>query len=299
MFHEMMMWLFRLRPAQSLTIVFSFFLLVLTVTYQSAVPSAGYLIVIYASILVFQATIASLRRPGPFLAVTRDLIFPVIGVLVIFDSLGPLVHSINGHDIDYLLIKIDYLIFGVHPSVFLEGMITPVLTDVLQIAYSGYYFLPILLGIILKSGNKGEAFDKAVFIILLCFYLSYIGYILFPAVGPRYTMQHLYDKDIDGFLVSRPIQNMLNLLEGVKRDAFPSGHTAIALTVLFLARKYERTFFWWTIIPVLLLIFSTVYCRYHYVVDVIFGVILAVVTVSAGEVYYNFWLRMQNGNLQQ
>lgn len=295
----MMMWLFKLRPAHSVTIVFSFFLLVLTVIYHSAVPSAGYLILVYASIAVFQSAIVSLGRLSPVLAATRDLIFPVIGVMVIFDSLGLLVHSINPHDIDYILIKIDYLIFGGHPAVFLEGMITPVLTDVLQIAYSGYYFLPIILGIILKLRNKNEAFDKVVFLILLCFYLSYIGYMLFPAVGPRYTMQHLYDKDIDGFIVSRPIQNMLNFLEGVKRDAFPSGHTGVALTVLFLACKYEVTLFRWIIIPVMLLIFSTVYCRYHYVIDVIGGAILTVVTLGTGEVYYNFWLRRQNGNPPQ
>ena len=143
----------------------------------------------------------------------------------------------------------------------------------------------------LRVKGKSEAFERSLFLILLCFYLSYIGYLFFPAVGPRYAMQHLYHKELDGFLVSGPIQNVLNLLEGVKRDAFPSGHTGVALTVLLLAYRYERTLFWWMIVPVLLLIFATVYCRYHYVIDVICGVMLTVVTLAAGEVYYNSWLR--------
>ncbi len=290
-----MLWLLKLRPADSLNVVFSFFLLVLTVIYSAAIPSAGYLVLLYASIIFFQIALVYLCRINSFLALTRDLIFPVLSVLIIFDSLGLIVHNINPHDVDYLLIRIDYRLFGGYPAVSLEGMVNPLLTDVLQVAYSTYYFLPVMFGITLRAKGKSKAFEKSLFIILLCFYLSYIGYLLFPALGPRYTMQHLYDKELDGFLVSGPIQNMLNLMEGVKRDAFPSGHTAVALTVLLLAYRYERTLFRWMTVPVLLLIFSTVYCRYHYVIDVICGFMLTVVTVAAGEVYYKAWLRRHNG----
>ena len=31
----------------------------------------------------------------------------------------------------------------------------------------------------------------SLFGIILCFYLSYIGYLLVPAVGPRFTLDHL------------------------------------------------------------------------------------------------------------
>jgi membrane-associated phospholipid phosphatase len=286
-----MLWLLKLRPADSLNIVFSFFLLVLTVIYSDAIPSSGYLALLYASIIFFQVALFYLSRLNSFLALTRDLIFPVLSVLIIFDSLGLIVHNINPRDIDYILIRVDYRIFGGYPTVFLEGIISPLLTDVLQLAYSIYYFLPVIFGIILRVEGKREAFEKSLFLILLCFYLSYIGYLLFPAVGPRYAMQHLHDKQLEGFLISGPIQNALNLLEGVKRDAFPSGHTAVALTVLLLAYRYERTLFWWLTVPVLLLIFATVYCRYHYVIDVICGFMLTVVTFSGGEVYYKTWLR--------
>jgi membrane-associated phospholipid phosphatase len=39
------------------------------------------------------------------------------------------------------------------------------------------------------------------------------------------------------------------------------------------------------------LIFSTVYCRYHYVVDIIAGLALTVITVLIGEWSYAWWLR--------
>jgi membrane-associated phospholipid phosphatase len=87
-------------------------------------------------------------------------------------------------------------------------------------------------------------------------------------------------------MFSKTIQEVLNMIEGVKRDAFPSGHTAIALTVLYLAFRYVRKLGWIWLTPVILLVVATVYCRYHYVVDVIGGIILTIVTLAAGELYY-------------
>jgi len=286
----MMTRLLKFRPADAVTIVFSLFLLVLTLFFFGKIPSAGSLVVVYSSLVLFQVVLINLGRSTKFFAIVYDLIFPVLSVLIIFDSLGLIVHNINPHDIDYLLIRLDYRIFDGYPTVLLEKIVHPLLTDVLQTAYATYYFLPIILGLALWVKGKREIFEKSVFLILLCFYLSYIGYLLFPALGPRYTMQHLQSKELHGFLISGPLQGMLNLLEGIKRDAFPSGHTGVALTVILLAYRYERTLFRWLTVPVLLLIFATVYCRYHYVIDVICGIILTVVTIAAGEVYYQFWL---------
>lgn len=284
-------WFSKLRPADTITALFSFLLLVLTAFFYSKIPSAPYLILIYSSLIFFQLILIYLSRLNSFLTLTRDIIFPVISVLIIFDSLGLIVHSINPQDLDYLLIRLDYIIFGGYPTIFMERLMDSVLTDVLQVAYSTYYFLPIILGVVLKIKKKNEEFEKTLFLILLCFYLSYVGYILFPALGPRYAMDHLHEKTFGGFLVSKPIQEILNLLEGVKRDAFPSGHTGIALTVLFLAYRYVRGLFWIMLPAVTLLIFATVYLRYHYAVDVIGGVLLAVVTIALGEVYYGFYKR--------
>ena len=281
----------KLRPADTITALFSFLLLVLTVFFYNKIPSASYLILIYSSLIFFQLILVYLSRLNSFLALTRDIIFPVISVLIIFDSLGLIVHNINPHDIDYLLIRLDYIIFGGYPTIFMERIINSFLTDILQVAYSTYYFLPVILGVVLKIKKKNEEFEKSLFLILLCFYLSYVGYILFPALGPRYAMEHLQERQISGFLLSKPIQDILNLLEGVKRDAFPSGHTGIALTVLLLAYRYARGLFWIMLIPVALLIFATMYLRYHYAVDVIGGILLTIVTIAIGEVYYKFYKR--------
>ncbi|MCC6346609.1 MAG: phosphatase PAP2 family protein [Nitrospirales bacterium] len=285
--------LLSLRPGDVLTIAFSLFLLGLTAVSHAKIPMSGNLLLIYASLLFFQIVLVFISGRNSFLLLTRDLLFPVLCVLIIFDTLGLIVHPINPHDWDYRLIRLDYLLFGGYPTVMVERLIHPVLTDILQVAYSTYYFLPVALGVTLKLRGQREEFEYALFLILLCFYLSYVGYLLVPALGPRYAMEHLHAGEVGGFLVAEPIQNFLNLLEGVKRDAFPSGHTGIALTVLYLSYRSARDLFRLLLVPVLLLIIATVYCRYHYAVDVLAGGLLTVVTVASGGVYYKFWKQKQ------
>ncbi|MDI6744744.1 MAG: phosphatase PAP2 family protein [Thermodesulfovibrionales bacterium] len=281
--------LFNLRPADTVTVVFVSILLLLTIAFNSAIPRRLLLISIYATLLIAQFIIIRFRGRNGFVRITYDLLFPIICVVILFDSLEWVVHYVNPKDIDSLLVRLDYMILGNHPTVMLEAVMNPFLTDILQTAYSTYYFLPVVFGIALIKNNQREEFNRSLFLILFCFYLSYTGYIIWPAIGPRFTLDHLQTQKLQGFLIAEQMQNLLNRLEGIKRDAFPSGHTGVALTVLYLAYKYKRTLFRIYLPIVGLLLFSTVYCRYHYVVDVIAGVILAIAAIFSGEIYYRWW----------
>jgi membrane-associated phospholipid phosphatase len=288
--------LFQQRPADTVTIIFLLFMTGLTLFYFVILPRAAYLLGIYSLLILAQIILIRFRDNGRFMRILYDLIFPTICVLAVFDSLEWVVHYVNPEDIDPLLMKLDYFIFGNHPTVILESIMNPFLTDILQIAYSTYYLIPISFGIILLKNKQGEAFDKSIFLILLCFYLSYLGYILFPALGPRFYLSNIQTTELQGFFAAEPIQDLLNRLEGIKRDAFPSGHTGIALTVFYLAWGFSRRFFWIALPVVSALIFSTVYCRYHYVVDVIAGFGLTLLTIVLGEWYYGWWMKRQVKN---
>ncbi|MEW6571791.1 MAG: phosphatase PAP2 family protein [Nitrospirota bacterium] len=282
------------RPADIVTIAFIAFLIILTLIYNKEIPRAPFLVSLYLSLIISQLIVIRIRNSGKFLRLFYDLIFPSLCILLVFDSLEWVVHYVNPEDIDPLLIKMDYLIFKNHPTIMLENIMSPLLTDLMQIAYSTYYFIPITFGIVLLRNNQREEFSRSLFLILLCFYLSYLGYILFPALGPRFAISHLQGADLEGLIVAEPIQNLLNYLEGKKRDAFPSGHIAVTVLVLYLAFKFKRGFFWICLPIVLALIFSTVYCRYHYVVDVIAGLGLTFLTVPLGEKCYKWWMRRQS-----
>ncbi len=97
--------------------------------------------------------------------------------------------------------------------------------------------------------------------------------------------------DLHGIFSADTIRDTLNALERFKQDAFPSGHTAVVLLVLYYAWHYVRGLFWVFLPVVIALIFSTVYLRYHYVIDVLAGILLAVFCVVLERVTTARWPR--------
>jgi membrane-associated phospholipid phosphatase len=114
-----------------------------------------------------------------------------------------------------------------------------------------------------------------VFILMCGFYLSYLGYVAVPAIGPRFILADQQTLPLSGVFLFETIRGTLDRAEGITRDCFPSGHTEITLLVLYYAWKFHRRTFWWMLAPCSAIILSTVYLRYHYVVDVIAGFMAA------------------------
>lgn len=272
-----------LRPSDLLTLSFLVLLSGLAVFSAPVNPSWARLFATYAALAVAIMVAAVYRtrvspaRKGFYLSVVAT----VITVLFIFNSLGTLIAGIHKTTFDARLIAVDHAIFGVHPTVWLEQVSNPLLTGLFQFAYLSYYLIPISLGVVLIARGRFGEFEEALFGILLCFYLSYVGYLLVPAIGPRFTLCHLQTGDLQAAPFIKTIQDGLNALEKNKSDAFPSGHTAVSLMSLYYAwGKNEKKLFVGLIPVVTGLIISTVYLRYHYVIDVIAGIALTGLTIA-------------------
>ena len=284
------------KPVDLLSIAFISLLAAVTLAALSRLPHGGWLLARYAALivaLVFAARSAS-SRDAPNSAVMLHAFLPVFIVPVLFDSMGDLIPWIWPRFFDDLLIRADYSLFGGrHPTVLLERFIHPALTTVLQFAYISYYPMAVVLGVVLYAKKRQKQFNEAIFGVILCFYLSYLGYLIFPAVGPRFTLAHLQTRDLAAGPLVLAIQNTLNALENTKTDAFPSGHTAVALMTLYYAVKAKERVLTVLLLPAVTgLILSTVYLRYHYVVDVIAGVALTVLTAVLAPPLYAWASRL-------
>lgn len=278
-----------LKPADILSLAFAAGLAALTFVYTARIPDWEGVLMRYAGIAAAIVGLAALSSRSGSPAVVRVLhaFSPVPVVLLFFDSLADLIPGIRPHYFDQALIEIDLALFGVHPTVWIERFIDPVLTAALQIAYICYYPMAIVLGATLYARGKGEQFDRAVFGLLLCFYLSYVGYLLVPAVGPRFTLHDMQRSGLEANSMVVAIQETLNSLERNKTDAFPSGHTAVAVLTLYYAWKTRERILAALLAPVVVgLIVSTVYLRYHYAIDVAAGLILAAGTIGAAPWLY-------------
>jgi membrane-associated phospholipid phosphatase len=279
-----------LKPVDVLSLSVIAVLSTVTVVFSRSLPSWGWLIARYGLLVLAIVTIAvsaSRSKTGKLVHFVHTFL-PVLIIPVIFDSLGDLIPWIRLRFFDDVLIRIDYNLFGGrHPTVMLEWFIHPLLTTILQFAYISYYPMAVVLGVVLFMKKKRKEFNETIFGIILCFYLSYLGYLLVPAVGPRFTLVQLQTRDLQAGPLVVAIQETLNALENTKTDAFPSGHTAVALMTLYYAWKTREKTLTVLLLPTVLgLILSTVYLRYHYVIDVIAGIALTVLTVYLAPPLY-------------
>jgi membrane-associated phospholipid phosphatase len=280
----------RIPPVQWLTIIVLVGLSLLVLIFKGQIPFWHSLLLNYTLLfgLLFVLQISSDRNlTGKFGTSFRHF-SPILFVILIYESLGSLIQYLH-RDIDSCLIKIDFFIFGIHPTIWLEKWIFPWLTDIMSLAYISYYFLPIIFIVVIYLQHRAWEFDESVFILLFSYYLSFIGYILFPAIGPRSTLAHLYSVPLEGSFITDFVRDGLNALEHNKRDCMPSGHTQIVLIVLYLANRFEKRIFYLFLPIVCCLILSTVYLRYHYVIDLFVGALFAIVCMIIGPRLYRYW----------
>jgi membrane-associated phospholipid phosphatase len=273
-----------------LSLAFMTGLFVLTLLFHSGIPDWGALALRYVLGLGLNLAVvlAFTRWPGIKLIRWVHDFAPLFFILFIFDSLGNMIQYLRP-DIDPVLIRMDHWLFGVHPTLWLQRWIMPWLTDLLSLAYSTYYFLAVVFILVIYNREQKRGLPESIFIFVLGYYLSYIGYLLFPAIGPRFTMTELYTVPLDGGVITDFLRDTINNLEHNKRDCMPSGHTEIALITLGLAFRYSRKLFYIYLPMVAGLILSTVYLRYHYVVDVLAGALLATVCLVSGPRLFKYW----------
>lgn len=272
------------RAADQVTILYQLLMIVLIIFHFNSIQYNIYFIIYHLLLVTFLLWLADAPE-NPILNWIK-LWNPIILIPINFSELHYLVHPVNPFDFDKALIDLDYVLFGVHPTVWMERILNPFFTEYLQIIYTTFYFLPILLVYLLYKRQADKEFDYFVFIVVFGFYLSYIGYFLVPAVGPRFTIDYLQTTPLTGLWLTESIRHTLDTLENIQRDAFPSGHTEITVLTMYYAYFYSKRYFYVLLIIGTSLVFSTVYLRYHYVVDVFAGLILAGIVVIISPTVY-------------
>jgi membrane-associated phospholipid phosphatase len=269
-----------LNAADRLTIAYLIFSTGLIALCRQNIKHWQYLLPAHVGLIFAIAALAYARsRELRFLSLISHW-YPPFLFLFFFEEIGLTVHAIFPGWFDDYLIKADYALFGVHPTVWIEQFSGYWLNEYMQLVYTSYFLLTIGFGAYLWV--KGRRDEFAVFIASTCtaYYLSYVIFVFFPVESPYHTLRHLQQVELTG----GPFTGFINLIEKhgrVHGGAFPSTHVAGAVSVLFSAYRFARPIGYWLTALVFSICVSTVYGRYHYVVDVFAGILMAAI---------GFWL---------
>jgi len=182
---------------------------------------------------------------------------------------------------DALLLGWDRALLGETPALTLEPWLRPWLEDVSMAGYL-FFFYYLLAGPGYYCFKDIQLFRKCIVGLFTMYGLAFTGYTLFPAGGPHYALT--FHTALHGRWLVDPLLGAVNRGSNAV-DVFPSVHLAGSLYLLLFDWHYYRRRFWWVLAPCAVLWWSTVYLRFHYFVDLLAGVVVALLGLWTASEY--------------
>lgn len=199
--------------------------------------------------------------------------------------LASLLPLVNTSTVDVQLFALDRAMFGAEPAMAMDAIVNSFTTEWFAFFYYGYFFVLALhvIPLLLFAKHKRLVSEFALGM-LTVFCLGHIGYMLVPGFGPYRAMA-------DQFQHALPSGMWFDLVQvtvasgGAQMDIFPSLHTAAPTFIaMFSFRHRDKAPFRysWPLVVVFAvnIITATMFLRWHYVIDVVAGLCLAVTALA-------------------
>jgi membrane-associated phospholipid phosphatase len=263
-------------PVDKVILTVLLFTSTLTVAWFAAIPGAWWILLAHAAGV---AALLAFRSNFAF-----HCWYPLPYVASCYKEMAILIPPIRGRDYDGWASRMDAALWGQDPTLWLVGRPNALLTEFLQIAYSLFIPAVLIVAYFLWRQRKFAEFRYYAFLIALGFLVSYLGYLAVPVRGPRLWLHDL--PPLRGLWLTTALQNILDRLESAHYDCFPSGHTELTMLAGWGSRMVSRKLFYvfWGYTPSI--IFATVYLRYHYTIDVLAGVMVALALIVVAPHLY-------------
>jgi membrane-associated phospholipid phosphatase len=167
---------------------------------------------------------------------------------------------------------------GYSPSLLLADQPAPRTVEFLSFfygAYIPYLYISILLGLV---GRPPAERDEFVTAFAVLYALSFLGYLFLPARGPIIELASEFGAPLQGGMFHTLVVRSIDSLGG-PHGAFPSLHVGATFLVVWFDLRHNNLLRGLIYVPLLALIaIATIVLRYHWVVDLIAGVLLALLS---------------------
>ena len=247
--------------------------------------------------------VARARRPANRVLDFLRHFYPVLLYTGFYRETGILNEMFTPTYLDPYFIWIEEWFFGFQPSLaFMQALPYLAFSELMYGAYFSYYIMIVGVGLALFLRDRTQFFHY-VSVVSFVFYCCYLLYIFLPVSGPR-----LFSREVDGFRLgaeylawgaAHPLPAAVTrgvfyriitaIYAGFEPAgaAMPSSHVAVALTTVWFSYRYLPRIRHVHLVAAILLCASTVYCRFHYAVDIVAGIAIAVLLVPFANRLYH------------
>lgn len=182
--------------------------------------------------------------------------------------------------VDARLYHIDAVLFGDTPAVLLDRFVKPATVEWFAFFYYGYFFIVglYLIGtLIFDSGRRQYELLLSSAIVVA---LGHALYTVVPGIGPHEYCAAMFHHALRGGAWWARVESAVHS-NGAMLDIFPSLHTALPLLFVLHSFRHRRSAPYrqtWLAMSLVAanIIAATVFLRWHYGIDVLAGVLLAV-----------------------
>ena len=270
--------------------LFTYLVALLVGVVNAAQPGRGRaVILLVVDLVLFVGALAIARGPAsPFDRargfVQRLLVMAVIlGSFFQLDILLPASRTVTR---DHFLHAVDLFLFRVEPAVAWDAWVTPSRTEWFSFFYFSYFMLLAVHVLPMIFFERRRRVLSEFALGMVCVYcVGQVVYILVPAFGPYQSL--VFEHRLEGGFWWSLVQSGASAIDETRRtDVFPSLHTAgpMFLTLLSFRHRKKIPFrFTWPVMAFFTsqIMLATLYLRWHYLIDVVAGVLLASGSVVA------------------
>ncbi len=285
----------RLSPVDVMTVAFIFTNIAFIASARTAIEEPLRLIGGYLGCLAIASAVIAIGGPERYAQPRGGLAralrwfqglfrrgYPLTLFLYFFVEVTRFDTALFKENLDPFFASLDERLFGFvpswtlmieHPSLFLS--------ELLSGAYVLYYASIGVLAIWLYVKDR-PAMAEYVFVVMLLVYAACLTYIVLPVVGGRYdpTIRELTETYRYG-----PFTRLMSFIyrrSAHEGAAFPSTHATVSLVVALFSLRRARPLAPLFCVNAALILVATIYCGYHYVVDVLAALVYVAALYPAG-----------------
>ncbi len=241
-------------------------------------------LILHISCVVFQYILISKvnEKKHNFITLIR-FSYPLLSTIFLYQELNNFITIFSDKFYDDLLAKIDRTITGVDISLYFGEFNLKIMNEIFHFSYLSYFFYLVFLPIYFFYKRK-DVILNYINSATLSFYFSYLIFLFIPATGPRYYFFNDGKTYLVGYNITNFVKNMV-YNGGLYGGAFPSTHCAITFVGLYYLVKNQNKWMYLWSIPVFMLFLATVWCRFHFLIDSIAGILIAFIIIKLLEFF--------------
>ncbi|MBK8168853.1 MAG: phosphatase PAP2 family protein [Sandaracinaceae bacterium] len=206
-------------------------------------------------------------------------------IFVSYFELRYLLPALQPHLLDAELYRIDQVLFGRSPAEYLDAFVTPSTTEWFAFFYFSYFAIMgsyLILSVFLDRGQRLSEIMTGAAVLAS---VGHLTYTLVPGFGPHVYL-HNFAHELTGGIWWQRVNVAVNG-SGAMLDIFPSLHTAYPTFYTLHAFRHRKAMpfkYAWIVTAFFTgnIIIATVFLRWHWGIDLVAGIALAICAQQAG-----------------